>query len=93
MLKELVFTRKHRGEVYKFYIVRPEFEGEVGCLGIKVDPYVMVETPENDFGYTDTILLSNHTRTAYTLHRYLQPNVLKAIEKQMLNLLKKYIEA
>lgn len=100
MLKELVFTRKHAGEVYKFYTVKPEYMGETGCLGIEINTYVMVETPENGLGYTDTILLadikmfdnngyfSGYAKRAYTLDRYLPPYILKAIEKQMLKLLK-----
>ena len=88
MTKELIFTRKHAGEEYKFFIIRPEYIGEKGCLGIEITPYIEVETPENAFGYPDYILLSNR-KQAYTLHRYLQPYILKAIEKQMINLLNK----
>ena len=86
MIKELAFTRKHAGEVYKFYTIKPEYEGETGCLGIVLTPYVEVETPENAFGYPDTILLGSNTGNAYTLHRYMPPHILKAIEKQMLRL-------
>jgi hypothetical protein len=85
MIKELAFTRKHAGEVYKFYTIKPEYEGETGCLGVEIIPYVQVETPENCLGYSDTILLG-HTNTAYTLHRYLPPYILHAIEKQMIRL-------
>lgn len=88
MKRELVFTRKHRGEEYKFYTCIPEYKGEKGCLGIELSPYVEVETPENCFGYPDTILLSNN-KQAYTLNRYLQPSILKAIEKQMIKLQEK----
>lgn len=98
MIKELAFTRKHAGEVYKFYTVKPEYEGETGCLGIVLTPYVEVETPENCFGYPDIILLTNvrdfddegyfvgYRQIAYTVHRYLPKHILKAIEKQMLKL-------
>ena len=85
MTKELAFIRKHAGEEYKFFIVKPDYDGEVGVLGIKIEPYVVVETPENAFGYPDTILL-NSKQNAYTLHRYLPPYILRAIEKQMLKL-------
>lgn len=92
------FTRKHNGEAYEFYIVTPSYAGEKGCLGVEICPYVEVKTPENSFGYRDTILLhrvatfnndgyfSGYAQKAYTLWRYLPPYILKAIEKQMLRL-------
>ena len=48
MEKTLLFKRKFNGETYKFYMNKG-----VGCFGIYSE-YVSVETPENDFGYTDT---------------------------------------
>ena len=76
MEKTLLFTRKFNGETYKFYMNKG-----VGCVGID-DEYVSVETPENDFGYTDTVLF-NHEK-AYTLNRYLQNWILKAITEALI---------
>ena len=75
MEKALLFTRKFNGETYKFYMNKG-----VGCFGIYSE-YVSVETPENCFGYTDTVLF-NHGK-AYTLHRYLQNWILKAITETL----------
>jgi hypothetical protein len=76
MEKTLLFTRKFNGETYKFYMNKG-----VGCLGIYSE-YVSVETPENIFGYTDTVLFSRGM--AYTLHRYLQNWILNAITKALI---------
>jgi hypothetical protein len=81
MTTTLLFTRKFNKEEYKFFINEPEYVGEKGVCGIEIEPYVHVETPENGFGYVDTILMQNGQ--AYTLHRYLQPWILKRIEKIM----------
>ena len=95
------FTRKHAGEEYKFYINTPSYAGETGICGVEITPYVSVETPNNGLGYTDTILLTDvrvfdedgyflhFEKRAYTLNRYLPNYILKAIEKQMIDLLKK----
>ena len=48
----------------------------------------LIETPENDFGYTDTVLF-NHEK-AYTLNRYLQNWILKAITEALIK--KGYID-
>ncbi len=50
-------TRKYAGEEYKFFINEPEYAGEIGICGIEITPYIHVETPENDFGYADTVLM------------------------------------
>ena len=71
MEKTLLFVRKFNGETYKFYMNRG-----IGCFGVYSE-YVSVETPTNEFGYTDTVLF-NHGK-AYTLNRYLQNWILKAI--------------
>ena len=71
MEKDLLFIRKFNGETYKFYMNKG-----IGCFGTYSE-YVSVETPENDFGYTD-IVLFNHGKP-YTLNRYLQNWILKAI--------------
>lgn len=71
MEKKLLFTRKYNGEEYKFFLNRG-----IGVFGI-YDEYISVETPENYFGYTDTILFNKEK--PYTLHRYLQKWILKKI--------------
>ena len=71
MEKILLFTRKFKGETYKFYMNKG-----VGCFGMYSE-YVSVETPKNDFGYSDTVLFNKGK--AYTLNRYLQNWILKAI--------------
>lgn len=81
MTTTLLFTRKFNKEEYKFFINEPEYVGEKGVLGMEIAPYVHVETPNNGFGYADTVLMQNGQ--AYTLHRYLQPWILKRIEKIM----------
>ena len=81
MKTTLVCTRKYNKEEYKFFLNEPEYVGEKGCCGIEIEPYIHVETPENSFGYTDTVLFDNGK--AYTLNRYLQPWILKRIEKTM----------
>lgn len=82
MLKKHLFTRKHGGEEYKININLPQYAGEKGILGIEVDPYISIETPENCLGYSDTVLFNRKDGKAYTLNRYLQPYILKALERQ-----------
>lgn len=81
MLKKHLFTRKHGGEEYKININLPQYTGEKGIFGVDVDAYISIETPENCLGYTDTVLFSRNGK-AYTLNRYLQPYILKALERQ-----------
>ena len=81
MKTTLVCTRKYNKEEYKFYLNEPEYVGEKGVLGIEITPYVSVVTPENGFGYSDTVLMSNNI--PYTLHRYLQPWILRKIAVKM----------
>ena len=84
----LVCTRKYNKEEYKFYLHEPDYVGEKGICGIEVTPYVSVETPENGFGYSDTVLMNNGK--AYTIHRYLPLWILKKIEKKMNNIMEVY---
>ena len=51
MKTTLICIRKYNKEEYKFYLNEPEYVGELGVCGIEIEPYVSVETPENDFGY------------------------------------------
>ena len=88
MFTTLICTRKYNKEEYKFYLHEPSYVGEKGCCGVEIAPYIHVETPENCFGYSDTVLLNDNN--AYTLHRYLQPWILKKIEKKMIELMIKY---
>lgn len=85
MFTTLVCTRKYNKEVYKFYLNEPSYVGEKGICGIELEPYVSVETPENYFGYSDTILLNRGK--AYTLERYLPRWILKKIEAKMLDIM------
>lgn len=79
-----MFTRKHAGQEYKFFLLVPFRESE------RSDPKkyaVHVHTPENCFGYEDTVCLNDIDGKAYTLWRYLPPYILRALEKQMKKLL------
>ena len=82
MEKTLLFTRKFKGETYKFYMNKG-----VGCFGVYSE-YVSVQTPPNVFGYTDTVLFNRGK--GYTLNRYLQNWILKEITE---TLIKKGYEA
>ena len=90
MKTTLVCTRKYNKEEYKFYLNEPEYVGERGVCGIEIEPYVSVETPENAFGYSDTVLMNNGK--AYTLYRYLPLWILKKIEKKMKEIMEVYYE-
>ena len=76
MEKTLLFTRKFKGEIYKFYMNKG-----IGSFGIYSE-YVSVETSANSFGYSD-IVLFNHEKP-YTLYRYLQNWILKAITETLI---------
>ncbi len=86
MKTTLVCTRKYNKEEYKFYLNEPSYVGEKGVCGIEIEPYVSVETPENCFGYSDTVLISSNG-IAYTQHRYLPCWILKKIEKKMFEIM------
>lgn len=90
MKTTLVCTRKYNKEEYKFYLNEPDYVGELGVCGIEIEPYVSVETPENGFGYSDTVLISNGV--AYTLYRYLPRWILKKLEQKMLDIMEVYYE-
>lgn len=80
MEKTLIKTRRFNKETYKIYLVEPSYEGEVGCCGIALDPYVVVETPENDFGYNDIVMFNSHER-GYCVHRSLPNWIMRELEK------------
>lgn len=91
------FSRKYNGEEYKFFLNEPEYPGEKGVCGIEITPYVSVETPENCFGYPDTVLLNKTNMLsdgrAYTLYRYLPKWILRGLEKQMNRLYRREVLA
>ena len=101
MEKELIQTRKHFGEEYKFYYIHPSYEGEVGILGMEIEPYIEVVTPENCFGYPNTITLDRqwrfdengkfegYERVPVTYYRHESRSLLKKLTKQILALEKK----
>ncbi len=80
---KIIKVRKFKGEEYFFKynegINRNNFE----------DSYITCQTPENCFGYPDTVLLSS-TGQAYTLWRHLPQWILKQIEKVMHDLTMEY---
>lgn len=80
MEKTLVKTRKFKKEEYKIYLHTPSYEGEVGVLGIKVDPYVTVETYKNDFGYED-IVYFDEAGHGCCFYRSLPNWIMKELEK------------
>lgn len=67
MLKKLVMIRKHAGEEYHIYVNLPQYHGETGIFGLEQDAYVSIETPENCFGYSDTVLFDKRYGRPYTL--------------------------
>lgn len=85
------FSRHYEGEEYKFYLNKPSYPGEKGICGIEIDPYISVETPENGFGYPDTVLMNDITKRPYTLNRGLANWKLKKIGEQMKNLYEREI--
>lgn len=89
MKKTILKTRKFNKETYTFILNEPSYEGEVGCLGMEVDPYISVLTPENCFGYSDTILLSSKNN-AYGINRNHPQWIMNKIEDIMIQLTKKY---
>lgn len=86
MTKRYLFSRKHAGEEYKFFLNYISFSWADG----KPRHYISVATPENGVGCTDTVLLSRDTGRAYTLWRYLPPYILRKLEKQMKAALHQY---
>lgn len=90
MKTTLVCTRRYNKEDYKFFLNEPDYVGEKGICGIEVEPYVSVETPENGFGYSDTVLMDKWG--AYTIHRYLPKWILKKIEKKINEIMEVYYE-
>lgn len=88
MKKTIFKTRKFNGEKYTFYLHTPEYEGEKGCLGLELMPYITVETPENSFGYIDIFFYNGANQSGYFAHRH-HPNWIK---NQIIEVCKKYAE-
>ena len=82
MILKFLGKRKHNGEEYKIFVKLPAYDGETGIFGVEVKPCIEIETPENCFGYPDYVLFDNRYGRAYTLNRYLQPYILRALERQ-----------
>ncbi len=87
MTKRYLFSRKHAGEEYKFFLNYISFSWADGSAY----HYISVDTPENGLGCTDTVLLDSSSGRAYTLWRYLPPYILRNLEKQMKAALRKYV--
>lgn len=84
MITKVVETFKINKEVYTI-----EYNEGIGIFGID-DCYISVKTPENCLGYPDIVLLGNES--AYTLHRYLPPYILRKIENKIHEATIKYCE-
>lgn len=69
MNKTVFKTRKFAGEKYTFILHTPEYEGEKGCLGLELMPYITVETPENSFGYIDVFFYDNTNTSGHYANR------------------------
>lgn len=85
--KKYLFSRKFAGGEYKFYL-----NSDVFMKNERV--YISCDTPENCFGYIDTILFSTPDNCGwygcYTLWRHCPKWILRRIEKIFLRLMKEY---
>lgn len=82
MEKITLFTKRIKKENYIIVLNKPTEEGEVGCCGLPVLPYISITTPENCFGYSDSILYNRGD--PYTLHRYCPAWILKELTKTII---------
>lgn len=101
MKRELMQTRRHNGEEYKFYYISPSYKGEKGILGVEIDPYIEVETPSNWCGYPNTVTLESRIhydeqgefdgsiRVPVCHERRENKSLLKRLTKQILSLEKR----
>lgn len=84
-----LFKRRYNGGTYTFYINKT-----ISCVEGKDMVYISCDTPENAFGYPDTILYSRPDiygfYGCYTLNRFLPKWILRKIEVQFLRLMKKF---
>ena len=91
MKSTTIKTRKINKEVYTFILNTPDYIGEKGVCGIELTPYIEVKTPENCFGYPDTLLYSDTNDNLYTLHRSITPWIKKELLKTYKALEQKYL--
>ena len=89
MKTTFIKIRRFKKESYYIYLNQPSFIGETGACGIEIVPYVIVDTPENSFGYQDSVLFDNKGN-GYCLHRSLPNWIMRKLEKENKNILKKY---
>lgn len=83
-MKDVLQTRKYDGETYTFHM--NEMISWATNESVK---YITCETPENCFGYRDTVMYDRGV--AYTLHRHLQPWILRKIKTQIERLMDVYL--
>lgn len=91
MEERLIKTRKFNKETYKVYLCTPTYNGETGYLGVEIEPYVVVETPQNSFGYEDYVHF-NSIGYGYCLHRTLPNWIMRELEKINRDILRKFKE-
>lgn len=81
--RKQVKTRRFGGKTYTFMLNRMK-----SVVDDRMIYYVTCITPENGFGYSDTVLRStrgnavNAVNEVYTMHRYLQPWIRREIAKE-----------
>lgn len=91
MTNKIIKVRRIQKENYTFILHLPDYIGEVGILGLEVNPYISIQTPENCFGYNDTVLYDIPSKQLYTLNRHLQPWIKKELLKTYKILEEKYL--
>lgn len=87
MKTQLLFTRNFNKETYVFYLNPYDFypNGYYTWRDyneVEEHTYISIKTPSNCLGYEGTILF-NHGEP-YTLHRYLQPWILKVCKDALI---------
>ena len=71
----ILFTRKVNKQPFKFIQ-----KTSISCITGKPYKYLIIDTPENCLGYTDTVLFSSSGQP-YTLHRYQPTWVLNKLKQ------------
>ena len=90
MTKTYLYSRKHDKEEYKFFLVNDK-----SWLSGKEYQYIMVEAPENCFGYPDYIHLTERNGVilgASGTHRYHPKWILDRLCDQMIAAQAKFCE-
>ena len=78
--RKQVKTRRFGGKTYTFMLNRMK-----SIVNDHMIYYVTCLTPENEFGYSDTVFRDrpgDDTKAVSTVHRYLQPWILREIAKE-----------